>query len=60
MPNKVIDSKSSEGLSDQDQVEELDGNKQSVKISSYQSRKAAQSKREIMEKLSRERFPWEE
>ncbi len=60
MPNKVIDSKSSEGLSDQDQVEELDGNKQSVKTSSYQSRKSAQSKREIMEELSRERFPWEE
>ena len=28
--------------------------------STYESRKAARSKREIMEDLSRERFPWEE
>lgn len=28
--------------------------------SSYSSRKAAKSKREIMEELSRARFPWDE
>lgn len=31
-----------------------------IQESSYSSRKAAKSKREIMEDLSRARFPWDE
>jgi hypothetical protein len=31
-----------------------------IQESSYSSRKAAKSKREIMEELSRARFPWDE
>jgi 6-phosphogluconate dehydrogenase (decarboxylating) len=60
MQNKISDVSPLEESSDQDQVETFDVNQESVKASSYQSRKAAQSKREIMEELSRERFPWEE
>lgn len=60
MQNKIIDVSSLEEAPNINQLEAQDVNQESAKTSSYQSRKAAQSKREIMEELSRERFPWEE
>ena len=43
-----------------DSAEILHDSDKSVGQTSYDSRKAALSKREIMEQISRERFPWEE
>ncbi len=51
---------STEEGSNKDQSEILYDSDQSVRQTSYDSRKAALSKREIMEQISRERFPWDE
>ncbi|MBU3624296.1 hypothetical protein [Polynucleobacter sp. AP-Latsch-80-C2] len=42
------------------QSEILSDSERRAKYGSNSSRKATQSKREMMEALSRERFPWEE
>jgi hypothetical protein len=43
-----------------DSSENLSDSELRAKYGTYGSRKAALSKREMMEALSRERFPWEE
>jgi hypothetical protein len=43
-----------------DTLESLSDSERRAKYGSNASRRAAQSKREMMEALSRERFPWEE
>jgi len=51
---------SPEESGNKDQSEILLESDAMVSQTSYDTRKAALSKREIMEQLSRERFPWEE
>ena len=43
-----------------DQAEIIADREHWAKYGANRSKKSAQSKREIMEELSRERFPWEE
>lgn len=55
-----IDSKDGEGLQKESSVPEVPKKENETPVSSYDSRKKNLSKREIMEELSRARFPWDE
>jgi DnaJ-class molecular chaperone len=56
-PEKIPSEEGSEGPKS---LEILSDSELRAKYGTYGSRKAALSKREMMEALSRERFPWEE
>ena len=63
--NSEIDSKDEEDLQTEGSVPEIPKRENETKenetpASSYASRKKNLSKREIMEELSRARFPWDE
>lgn len=49
-----------DGEENGEQPEILSDSERRAKYGSSRSRKTSQSKREMMEALSRERFPWEE
>ncbi len=55
-----IDSKDGEDLQKESSVPEPPKKVDEAQVSSYDSRKKNLSKREIMEELSRARFPWDE
>ncbi|BDT75648.1 hypothetical protein [Polynucleobacter sp. KF022] len=54
------DSKDGEELQKESSVPETSKKADEAQVSSYDSRKKNLSKREIMEELSRARFPWDE
>lgn len=58
--NSEIDSKDEEDLQTEGSVPEIPKRENETPASSYASRKKNLSKREIMEELSRARFPWDE